>query len=256
MVQKNIEIILEESMNLAKKVAHLSGDFLLSEIKNNKNILFSDGKDIKLEVDEKSEILIKNILNEESDFPVLGEEFGTTSEELGSNYWVVDPLDGTVNYLKGIPICCVSIALIIKSKPALGVIYDFINDDLYSGSLKHPAALNAKQISVSDTSEIKNGVFVTGLPRLTDFSDNSLKQMIKDMQEWKKIRMIGSAAMSACYVASGKADLYKEKATFLWDIAAGAAIVEAAGGVAILENEKDGYLVDATLTNTKLINNL
>ena len=117
------------------------------------------------------------------------------------------------------------------------------------------AKLNAKLISVSDTSEIKNGILVTGLPRLTDFSENALKQMIKDMQDWKKIRMIGSAAMSACYVASGKADLYKEKATFLWDIAAGAAIVEAAGGVAILENDKDGYLVDVTLTNTKLINN-
>ena len=255
MTQKNIEIILDESMNLAKKVAKLSGDFLLSEIKNNKNILFSDGKDIKLEVDEKSETLIKNILIEESDFPVLGEEFGPTSEKLGSNYWVVDPLDGTINYLKGIPICCVSIALIINSKPVLGVIYDFINDELYSGSLKHPAKLNAKLISVSDTSEIKNGILVTGLPRLTDFSENALKQMIKDMQDWKKIRMIGSAAMSACYVASGKADLYKEKATFLWDIAAGAAIVEAAGGVAILENDKDGYLVDVTLTNTKLINN-
>lgn len=243
------KINIESSMKLAKKTAVEAGLFLLKEIHNHKNILTSEGKDIKLEVDEKSETLIKTMLIESSGIPVLGEEFGQTSEDLGDEYWVVDPLDGTVNYLKGIPICCVSIALMNNSKPVLGVIYDFINDELYSGSLEHSAELNGKPISVSNTTKIEEGVLTTGLPRKTDFSNKALIKMIEDMQKWKKVRMIGSAAMSACYVASAKVDLYKENSTFLWDIAAGAAIVEAAGGVAILSNLKNDYTIDAVLSN-------
>ena len=93
---------------------------------------------------------------------------------------------------------------------------------------------------------------ITGLPHATDYSDLALNMMVKDMQLWKKIRMIGSAAMASCYVACGKADLYREKGIFLWDIAAGAAIVESAGGSAEISNFKENYQVDVIFSNSQI----
>ena len=94
---------------------------------------------------------------------------------------------------------------------------------------------------------------LTGLPLLTDYSDTALLDMVKDFQLWKKVRMIGSAAMAAAYVASAKADMYKEQGAFLWDIAAGAAIVNAAGGHAQITNQKENYQVDVAFSNKELI---
>ena len=96
----------------------------------NKEIL-SSSRDIKLDADLISENLIKEILLEHSKFPVLAEESGKSKESLDEIFWVVDPLDGTANYARGIPLCCISIALIYKFQPVLGVIYDFSNK-------KHP----------------------------------------------------------------------------------------------------------------------
>ena len=245
------------NLDLAKKAAKESGKLLLENKKELNKSLKSSNKDTKLIADLKAENLIKEIIVNKSKYPILAEESGKSVEDLGDTFWVIDPLDGTANYSRGIPMCCVSIGLVKNMKSLLGVVYDFNNKDMYVGnSLTKISTLNNDKIIVSDYKKKSDGVLVTGLPVSSDYSNTSLEKIIYDMQSWKKIRMIGSAAMSACYVASGKADLYMEKATFLWDIAAGAAIVEAAGGVAILENEKDGYLVDATLTNTKLINNL
>jgi myo-inositol-1(or 4)-monophosphatase len=95
---------------------------------------------------------------------------------------------------------------------------------------------------------------VTGIPAKTHYSDDEFKNMINDFQDWKKVRMIGSAAMAAIYVAAGKAETYKENGIFLWDIAAGAAIVEAAGGVASIKNIQADYRVDAIFTNQHLAN--
>ena len=105
---------------------------------------------------------------------------------------------------------------------------------------------------VSKIDDKKDGVLITGLPFNTDYSDSSLNNLISDMQSWKKTRMIGSAAMASCYIASGKAELYKEKGIYLWDILAGAAIVEAAGGLAEIKNVRENYQVDVTFSNQKI----
>ena len=86
----------------------------------------------------------------------------------------------------------------------------------------------------------------------SDYSDASLKKTIDDMQSWKKTRMIGSAAMASCYVASGKAEMYKEKGVYLWDILAGAAIVESAGGIADIFNVRDNFQVDVVFSNSHI----
>ena len=240
---------LEVAKNAAKEAGHMLLNFK-ADLNKEKN---SSGKDIKLKADIEAEKLIKEYLLSKSNFPILGEETGASANELGKLFWVVDPLDGTANYSRNIPICCISIALISNLEPVIGVIYDFNNDDIYEGSIESEAKLNNKNIYVNNNSKKNESILLTGLPLLTDYSDTVLLNMVKDFQLWKKVRMIGSAAMAAAYIASAKADMYKEQGAFLWDIAAGAAIVNAAGGYAQITNQKENYQVDVAFSNKELI---
>ena len=248
----NIESMGHE-ISIARKASLEAGKILANNKKALNKATFESSKDIKLEADISAENLIKSILNEESLFPILAEESGKSVDDLGSTFWVVDPLDGTANYSRDIPICCVSISLIIDLEPVMGVIYDFNNKDLYEGSIFRPASLNGQALNVSSILKSSDGILVTGLPNNTDYSDVAMLKMIKDFQDWKKVRMIGSAAMASAYVASGKADVYKEFGTYLWDVAAGAAIVNAAGGKAEISNFRDNYQVDVHFSNSKII---
>lgn len=238
--------ILKE-LSLAKKAALSAGKVLLNE--NLINETFSSDKDIKLCADLKAEEIIREILFAESTYPILAEESGKSVEKLGDVYWIVDPLDGTANYARSIPISAISICLINQLDPILGVIYDFNNDNLYEGSKVSHALLNDKQIKVSKINNPKSGVLITGLPNDTDYSDEALTKMIKDFQSWRKVRMLGSAAIASAYIASGKADVYKEKNSYIWDVAAGAAIVEAAGGDVSISNQNENFQVDVFFSN-------
>jgi len=241
-----------QELETAKKAALAAGQ-ILKEQKNNLNkSIFSSNTDIKLEADIVAEKLIKEILTDETSFPILAEESGQSSDQLSDIFWVVDPLDGTANYSRNIPICCVSIALIKNMKPVLGVIYDFSNNDLYEGSVNTLAMQNGLEIKVSDISNQGEGILITGLPNKTDYSDEALLKMVKDFQGWRKVRMIGSAAIGSVYIASGKADVYKESRTYFWDVAAGAAIVQAAGGTASISNQNKDFQVDVYFSNSKI----
>jgi myo-inositol-1(or 4)-monophosphatase len=248
----NIES-MDHEISIARKASLEAGKILTNNKKALNKATFESSKDIKLEADISAENIIKSILNEESLFPILAEESGKSVDDLGSTFWVVDPLDGTANYSRDIPICCVSISLIIDLEPVMGVIYDFNNKDLYEGTIFRPASLNGQALNVSSISKPSDGILVTGLPNNTDYSDLAMMKMIKDFQDWKKVRMIGSAAMASAYVASGKADVYKEFGTYLWDVAAGAAIVNAAGGKAEIANFRDNFQVDVHFSNSKII---
>tara|TARA_Y100001935_G_scaffold68071_1_gene57072 strand:+ start:24 stop:776 length:753 start_codon:yes stop_codon:yes gene_type:complete len=242
-----------KEISIAIKAAIEAGKYL-NKNKNELNKLsLSDKRDTKLQADVSSENLIKKIISEDSNYEILAEESGRSSDNLGKTFWVIDPLDGTANYNRDIPICCVSIGMVTDLKPVLGVIYDFNNDDLYLGDCANKTAtLNNETINVSDVYNKDEGIVITGLPFNTDYSDTSLQKLISDMQIWKKTRMIGSAAMASCYIASGKAEMYKEKGIYLWDIIAGAAIVESAGGSAEILNVRENYQVDVIFSNAKI----
>ena len=246
-------INLNRNLETAIMAAKQSGKLLLDKRNQLNKNLESSSKDTKLLADIESEKLIKEILNTSSEYQILGEEGGKSADDLGDIYWVVDPLDGTANYNRGIPICCVSIGLINNMKPILGVIYDFDNDHLYEGDISNSKSTkNGSYIKVSDYENKEDGVLITGLPHASDYSDKSLENMINDMQTWKKVRMIGSAAIAACYIACGKAEMYKENGVYLWDIVAGAAIVESAGGQAEILNLRDNFQVDVVFSNSKI----
>ena len=239
-----------KELTIAKNAAVEAGNFLKKN-KNNINItLSSTNRDIKLQADIDAEKIIKDLIRKNSNFEILAEESGMSSEESQKNLWVVDPLDGTANYSRNIPLCCVSIALLKDYKPVLGVIYDFNNDELYEGSINTSACLNGQEITVSKINRSQEGILVTGLPNDTDYSDQAMMEMIQNFQNWRKVRMIGSAALASAYVASGKADLYIENKSYLWDIAAGAAIVNAAGGEALIINQNEKFQVDVRFSNS------
>jgi len=242
---------LDSWIEIAKSAALAGGKHLLANQGKDLEILLNKGRDIKLQLDIDTEKIITDLISSQSKFSILGEETGL-SDAAGEFYWVVDPLDGTSNFLRNIPISCVSIALMQNLEPILGVIYDFNHDDLYFAHIDSKAYLNDEEINVSNCSSENQSTLVTGIPAKTNYTDVEFQNMIEDFQHWKKVRMIGSAAMAAVYVASGKADTYKENGIFLWDIAAGAAIVNAAGGKACISNIRDDYRVDAKFTNLAL----
>ena len=242
---------LDYCLEIAKSASLLAGNFLKEQQDSNLKILINKARDLKLQIDIDAEEIIKEHITANSSLPILAEESGK-SGSLDECFWVVDPLDGTSNFLRNIPISCVSIALVQGSKPILGAIFDFNNSDLYCAHKESKAYVNDIEISVSSLSLKKESTLVTGIPAKDNYSDAEFKNMISDFQSWKKIRMIGSAAMASAYVASGKAEAYKENGIFLWDIAAGAAIVEAAGGKISISNLQPDFRVDANFTNKNI----
>lgn len=236
-------------LNVAKDAAKLAGDHLNENKQKNLKVLLNEGRDIKLQIDRDVEELIKSEIGSQSDFPILGEESGQ-SDKIRDYYWVVDPLDGTSNYFRNIPICCVAIALMNKLTPVLGVVNDFNNDHLYFAHQDMEAYRNDDLINVSKIDTKIDGTLLTGIPAKTSYTDEEFRSMIVEFQQWKKIRMIGSAAMASAYVASGKAERYQENGIFLWDIAAGAALVNAAGGSVIISDIQSDFRVDARFSNS------
>lgn len=235
-------------MSFAVSAAKQAGKMLINSKTSINIVKESEGRDIKLLADFEAEKKIREILMN-SNIPVLGEEQGIDTKDFKNFLWAVDPLDGTANYNRNIPISCVSIALLDNLNPVLGVIYDFNNDELYTGSIYEEAKLNDMPIYVSSLKEKKQCTLMTGLPVNTSYSSKSMKNLIEDFKNWKKVRMIGSAAIASIYVASGKADFYKESRTNMWDVAAGVAICRAAGGSAKITNLLPSFALDIEISN-------
>lgn len=189
----------------------------------------SEGRDIKLNADRAAERIIIDRLTALVPAPILSEETGWTAAA-GDKVWVVDPLDGSANYNRDIALCSVSIAWVENGRPVAGVIYEFLSDRLYSGAVGLGAWLNGKPMSVADHARTEDSILFTGLAINRDFSAQALGDFAAGFARWKKVRMIGSAATSLAYVARGAADAYFEDSIMFWDVAAGCALVEAAGG--------------------------
>jgi myo-inositol-1(or 4)-monophosphatase len=164
--------------------------------------------------------------------PILSEESGYLAGREDDGYWfIVDPLDGTFNFVKGLGPSAVSIALWKEQTPVFGAIYDLSRRQLIWGGPGLGAFAGDKEIRVSDTHAACAASICTGFPVRFDLSnEHALQQLLQVARSYAKVRMIGSAAMSLVNVAQGSADAYAEQDIMLWDVAAGLAIVEGAGG--------------------------
>lgn len=248
---------------VAKNAALLAGNCLIEKFSHNIGIISDSGKDIKTEADKSSELIIIENL-QSTGFKILSEECGV---KFGSNQicdeesfvdeliWVIDPLDGTYNYSRSFPICCVSIGLMKGKEPVMGVIYDFPNELMYTGASGIGAFCNGSEISVSNVGNFEQASLATGYPSNRNFSDKALASSIKQIQLFKKIRMLGSAAISLASVAEGKIDAYLEDEIWLWDVAAGLAILKAAGGDFKISKINENYQLNVS-ANNGLLNHL
>lgn len=217
---------LEELKETAINAAINAGKFLKSNITHKKEIFSEEGRDIKLEIDRSTELLIRKDLSS-TNIEILGEEFGGEYPN-DSLFWVIDPIDGTANYFRGLDQCCISIALMKEKKSLIGIVYNFNTNELYSAAEGYGCYLNDSKVSVSDINDKSKASLTTGFPASETIE--SQYDFLDGLKNWKKIRMFGSAALSCAYVAAGKCDYYAEKGVYLWDFAAGICLVNEAGG--------------------------
>jgi myo-inositol-1(or 4)-monophosphatase len=204
--------------------------------------------DIKLEMDVRAQRAIERaILRAHPRHAILGEE-GIHGKFDGDHRWIVDPLDGTVNYAYSIPQFCVSIACQKKSasrsannqltpgwRTIAGVIYDPIRDELFAASSGGAATLNGKRIHVSQRRELSDAIVSVGFFKTDKLIDQSMPHFQRLVHRARKVRIMGAAALDLAYVASGRYDVYLEYGVKLWDIAAGLLILECAGGLCELK---------------------
>lgn len=186
--------------------------------------------DIKLELDVRSQDLITaHLLGAFPDHAIYGEE-GIAGNQDSPFQWIVDPIDGTVNYFYGIPHFCVSIALREHGVLTTGVIYDPMLDELFAVQKGGVPTKNGKPIQASTRAELKNAIVTIGFSKSKEAMDAGMDRYRQIAYQVRKTRMMGSAALALAYIACGRLDAYIEEQISLWDIAAGQLLVEAAGG--------------------------
>jgi len=219
-----------KALACAIRAAKAAGALMLKNRWSQKKINSETKHDIKLELDVRSQKTIEKILRKEFPrIPVLGEE-GFTGDIKEQTRWVVDPIDGTVNFAHGIPHSCVSIALQENGQSVVGVVYDPFVNELFTAVRGQRAKLNGRPISVSKRDKLEQAIVSLGFAKNMFTMEQMLPTMTKLVNSARKIRIMGSAALAAVYVAAGRIDVYLEYGVRLWDIAAGGLIIECAGG--------------------------
>ena len=263
----------KRALACAVKAARATGRLMRLNLNLAKKINVTSAHDIKLELDVRSQKLIEKILA--AGFPgvaLLGEEGITGNPESGAR-WVVDPIDGTVNFTYGIPHACISIALQIQNTPPaqiphanpkhpaqpvenyetmVGVVNDPFADEMWTAIRGQPARLNGKIIHVSDRRKLREAIVSIGFAKTLTSLENTLPYFNQLVRRVRKVRIMGAAALAMTYVASGRFDAYVERGIRLWDIAAGGLIVECAGGEFWREHIPGKYAYRMITSNGRL----
>lgn len=229
-------------LDTAEAAAREAGHVLDTGAAHLREVAFQDRHDVKLRADTESEDLIRKRLAHSVDYPVYGEEMGgdESLRERYEPYWVVDPLDGTYNYLRGSALCAVSIGLMRGETPILGVIHDFNSGTCYSGVVAEGFFINGKPASPHWENRLDQAALATGFPAGMERSPERMEAFLERIAPFKKVRMVGSAALALAYVAGGIYDIYFEEGIRLWDVAAGLALVQAAGGTIRMQPDRHG----------------
>lgn len=240
-----------EYLSVAREAALAAGELLRDQALHHGDEIIVDAAeahDIKLELDRHCQSLIeKMLLSSFPEFAIYGEE-GISGDSNAEYEWIIDPIDGTVNFFYGIPHFAISIALRHKKEIIVGVIYDPMRNELWEATRKGNVTLNGKPIHVSHRTKISESVVSVGLCKTATASEEATPQFLKMIRSARKCRVMGSATLDIAYVACGRLDAYIENQISLWDIAAGVLMVEMAGGIVELNphaTEADKYSIIA-----------
>ena len=230
---------MKHYLDAAEKAARAAGELLRKNFHGPKRVNTALAHDIKLEIDVTAQELITRLLLKEFPQHALYGEEGIIGEPLSDHQWIVDPLDGTVNYFYGIPHFCVSIAFRFQGQIIVGAIYDPMRDEMWSGQKGEKPRLNGHHFRVSERAELSEAVISVGLSKTGEMIDWNLPLLDEMVHRVRKCRVLGSAALDMAYVACGRFDAYIERGISLWDIAAGWLLIESAGGKVDLRPRKD-----------------
>ena len=247
---------MHPTLNIAVKAARRAGSIITRASEDIGSLTINDKgyNDFVTEVDLASEREIIRVLKASyPDHAFLGEETGLSHQ--ADNIWIIDPLDGTTNFLHGFPQYCISIALEEKGEITQAVIYDPNRNDLFTATKGQGAYLNQRRMRVSNKSKLKESILGTGFP-FRDFQHLPVYLKIFEdvVRGTSGIRRPGSAALDLAYVAAGWFDGFFEINLSKWDIAAGGLLVTEAGGIVSDFSEKDGWLDSGNIvaTNPKI----
>jgi len=219
---------LKHSLTIAIEAARRAQGVFQKSLGTSRQIMSKSGREVKVNLDTCLDTEIIEVIRQQSDLPILSEESDHVRED--GLWWIVDPLDGSLNWLRNIPFFSISIGLFRGTDPILGVVLNLDRDELSYGVVGLGAWLNDSPIRVSGVTKKDEAVLCTGFPSSYNFRASRDKSLESVYSEYLKIRMFGSAAMSLAYVAKGAVDIYWEEKVKFWDVAAGIALVQAGGG--------------------------
>jgi myo-inositol-1(or 4)-monophosphatase len=225
----NNPLLLSTAIEAVMKAGQIQMDFIDSGFKISKK----GAIDLVTEADVAVETMFRKLIAERfPDHTILAEEFGQDQETRGASHcWVFDPIDGTNNYAHGLPIFCSSLALEIDGRGEIGAIYDPTRKELFVAERGGGAFLNGRPIHVSEAATLVESMLVTGFPYDIHKRIPEIVGLFGDfVGKARAVRRLGSAALDICYVAAGRMDGFWEQDLKPWDIAAGAIILEEAGG--------------------------
>ena len=231
-MHRPVSYTMSDLLNIALNAATQAGQLIKSNFGSDLTVNEMQRHDIKLELDVRSQKLITEIiLKNDPTHAILGEEEGDLGGQ-GDVEWIVDPIDGTVNYYFNIPHFCVSIAARNRQtkEMLLGVIHDPMQNETWSVVKGGAPMLNGKPITTSARAAMAEAVVTVGFSKSKSALDAGFERYKRIAYDVRKTRMLGSAALALAYIACGRLDAYVEEQISLWDIAAGVMLVEAAGG--------------------------
>ena len=221
-ISPNLNIMIKASERASKILIRDFGEIEKLQVSTKGPKDFVTNADIKVE-----KIIIEELKKAKPNYSIISEESGIETNKDENNTWIIDPIDGTVNFLHGIPHFAISIALKKENEIVSGLIYDPIKDEMFFAEKDNGAFFNNQRIRVSKKNNLNDCIFATGGKIVSDYSF--------------LYRKSGSAALDMAYVAAGRYDGYFQKNLNIWDIAAGIIIIKEAGGIV---NE-----IDATICN-------
>lgn len=220
-----IQLAIEAALEAGKFLKESVGKVLEVERK------FGQETNLVTQIDKKAEeIIINKIRGRYPDHDFLAEESGSHNKQ-SEFRWVIDPLDGTLNFTHGVPLFSVSIAVEVRGKVVAGVVYEPNLNELFTAEKGKGAFLNKKPIRVSRVNTLIESMMVTGFPyTIRDNPENAVQHFVNLLMKAQGIRRLGSAAVDLCYVACGRFEGFWEVSLSPWDMAAGVLLVEEAGG--------------------------
>jgi len=246
-ISANLNIMIKASEKASKGLIRDFGE--LEQLQ----VSIKGPSDFVTNADTKAEkIIIDELTKSRKNYSILSEESGSKENKDIDNVWIIDPIDGTINFLHGVPHFAISIALKSNNEIVSGLIYDPIKDEMFYAEKNNGAYFNNKRIRVSKRKKIEECLFASG-----EIDNENIKQKTNAKL---KTRKSGSAALDMAYVASGRYDGYFQKNLNLWDIAAGIIIVKEAGGqvndLNLKQNNNINIIASSSSINEKLLKNL